>query len=187
MSKVLGVQKVITFVVLIFAIIIGILCAFAWRNNQQLNFQAYSPSFLPTGIHVVGHSTDNVTGEGENFKEVTINTSFSHFGIGEEKSTSQGYEMTTFSCKAKLTNSTCTNFTSSKGQKYDVQTAFDTKSMNVTAQNISWYFNGTRFWITLNSDLSRKFATQSWGQIIDSFRPTSYGNEPGKNIHFTGG
>ena len=156
------------------------------HNNNELRFQAYTPTKLPSGIHLTDHATYVYNGEGEHFKQVSLLTNVYSFGIGEEKSTFQQFQATTFNCASKIANSTCITLSSPAGQLYDVQTIFTNRS-KISDKTISWHRNNTRFWISLSNDQLQNYSDKSWGPIIDSFQPVNYGFEKGKNIHFSGG
>jgi hypothetical protein len=152
---------------------------------RSLDFQAYQPMALPSGIAITGHDISIVKQGGDPngtyFKTVGYKVNNPDISIGEQKSSAANYAGRLFSCKQSLLGSNCGTFTSPQHQTYSIQTSFSGGSSDTPgkafSQTISWLRGDTLIWISLSGKQAGRHDDQTWAKVIDSFVPVNYGYE----------
>ena len=134
-------------------------------------FQAYTPTTLPTGVHVTGHLSQQYVYYGDR----TVNIAFNvpAFYISENKA-SAAERANAYTCDNHVLNETCVTMTSPKGQKYQLVTARDEKG-TVLFDTISWVKKDTLIAISIEDSAASYYIDAHWGNIIDGFTPANYG------------
>lgn len=154
------------------------------NESKSLNFQAYAPQKLPSGVRLTVHST--TVRFGGVVKYVDFSTNLTGFHISEQKMSQRDYTGTFGSCNFKRGTGSCTSHQTPQKTAYHVLTVANGLG-TPTLQTVYWYLNGTELEFNLLDSQAHQYSPDSWGPIVDSFTPVDYGYERGTTVNSSGG
>lgn len=154
------------------------------KNSSSLDFQAYAPQTLPSGLRITERSVDIWSSKTNPFKSKKI--------LSYRFAESKGYISQTYksdytsqvvTCDRNVVNQSCKILKTPKGQEYKIELT-SWRDQELSSQTVRWFKNNTYIWLSLNSNV-QALSEGEINQTIDSFSPVTYNNL--KTDHYTPG
>lgn len=160
-----------------FAMLIALTVLLFWRHEaprNKVNFQAYEPTFLPSGTIINSRTLYLWNGE-INYPEYLLNLNKADITIQEARA-----DVSRRPCMG-TSNELCRQYKTPGHQAYITDTVTFTHS---TRKTISFTKNGTFIWISLDGrEPTMVDNATDWNKVIDSFRPVNLTNVRAKRVH----
>lgn len=145
------------------------------KHSSSLNFQAYAPQVLPSGLRVTERTVDvwsNKTNPLTSKKILTYELDDSKGYISQANKSD--YTPRAVMCEQNVLNQTCKILKTPQGQQYKVELTF-TDGQELSHQTIRWFKDNTYIWMLLNT-AATALSENELSQTVDSFSPVSYDN-----------
>ena len=146
------------------------------KNSSSLDFQAYAPQTLPSGLHVTERTLDIWSDDMNPFASKKIVSARFNDSKGYISQTNKSdYTSAVVTCGRSVTNQTCEMLKTPKGQKYKAELTYGT-DQELSTQTYRWFKDGTYIWLSLRGE-----EEDDIDLTIDSFRPVTYDKLPIKH------
>lgn len=149
-----------------------------WNRWQDTHFQSYEPTVMPAGLHTMTQTVMTDPNSERYVKMVYIQTTDPRINI-VQRSLHAGKT-------SKIANPLCADATSAcqelhtpKGAPYYINIQYARGQPFTKA--VSWTTGSTLSRIVMGPHTLMLFPDDGWGEMIDSYVPTDYGNRPARS------